>query len=250
MKQSVRIIATENPDMPVISADTAYATGGIAVVIPVLENDSDPQGEAIEINGFTNPISGTVELTGGSITYTPHLSFTGVDQFSYSIREVNDHSIYTNSAWVKVFVSKNPHCPVGVPDNASGTTFIPMTIDVLPNDFDPDGDSVVLSYVSHGTITSDNKILFQSSPLALGTDSLFYRIMEVNNTESYSELTKVTIQLAANPDLPIAVDDYATAHAGIPIEIRPLLNDIINPQDSLILLPGSTGHTRQLHIDR
>ncbi|MFH1121192.1 MAG: Ig-like domain-containing protein [Bacteroidota bacterium] len=233
-KVTVRIIATENPDMPVISPDTAYTTGGITVVIPVLENDSDPQGEAIEIKGFTNPMNGTIEQNGGSLTYTPHFSFAGIDQFSYSIREENDNSIYTSSAWVKIFVNKNPHCPVGVADTAYGTTYIPMTIDVLPNDFDPDGDIFVIKDVSKGTITSDNKILYQSTPLAMDVDSLFYRIMESGNPLSYSEWIKVTVQLAVNPDLPVAVDDYVTTHAGVPIEIRPLLNDIQNAQDTLV----------------
>lgn len=96
-------------------------------------------------------------------------------------------------------------------------------------------DAFVIKDVSRGTITADNKILFQSSPLALGQDSIFYRVMEANNPLSFSELTKVNIQLAVNPDLPVTVDDYVNAHAGIPIEIRPLLNDIKNAEDTFIL---------------
>jgi hypothetical protein len=235
---TARIFTLDNPDIPVIMPDTAYATGGISVSIPVLANDSDPQGDAIEIKTFTQPSNGSVTLAGDALVYLPDLSFAGVDQFFYSIREKLDNTIYTGNALVKVFVSKNPNCPVGVEDFASGTTALPMTIDVLANDYDSNGDELAVKDVSNGTITNDNKILFQSSPLALGQDSIFYRVMEANNPLSFSEWTKVNIQLAVNPDLPVAMDDYATAHAGIPIEIRPLLNDIKNAQDTLILGPA------------
>ena len=238
----VRILTIDNPDIPVIMPDTAFATGGISLSIPVLDNDSDLQGDAIEINTFTQPSKGSVTLAGDDLVYLPHLSFTGVDQFTYSIKEKLDHTIYTGNTTVTVFVSKNPDCPVGLEDFASGTTALPITIDVLANDYDPNGDALAIKDVSHGTITSDNKILFQSSPLALGQDSIFYRVMEANNPLSFSEWTKVNIQLAINQNLPVAVDDYTTAHAGIPIEIRPLLNDIRNGEDTLTLFAVSNNH--------
>jgi hypothetical protein len=247
---TVRIYTLENPDIPVIKPDTAYATGGIPVSIPVLNNDSDPQGDAIEIKTFTQPSNGSVTLAGDALVYLPDLSFAGTDQFLYSIRETNDNSIYTGNATVKVFVSKNPNCPVGVEDFASGTTALPMTIDVLANDYDSNGDALVIKDVSHGTITADNKIHFQSSPLSLGQDSIFYRVMEANNPLSFSEWTRVNIQLAVNPDLPVTVDDFATTHAGIPIEIRPLLNDIKNAQDTLILGPSFVEYDKEQGIVR
>ncbi|MHC1773959.1 MAG: Ig-like domain-containing protein [Lentimicrobium sp.] len=232
---TVRIYTIDNPDIPVISPDTAYSTGGIAVSIPVLDNDSDPQGDEIEISTITQASDGLVTINGDELTYLPDLSFTGTDQFQYNIRETADHSIYTDKTTVKVYVSKNPDCPVGVEDNASGTTAVPMTIDVLANDYDVNGDAFEIKDVSRGTITAENKILFQSLPTALGQDSIFYRVMETNNPLSFSEWTKVNIQLAVNPDLPVTVDDYLTTHAGIPIEIRPLINDIRNAEDTLIL---------------
>ncbi len=235
----VRVLNTPNPDMPVVMPDTAYTTGGIGITIPVMENDYDPQGDLIEIKTFTQPKHGTVEKIGDSLRYLPELSYAGADEFEYCIREKIETGIYTANAKVKIYVSKNPNCPVGLPDIASGTTAIPMIIDVLPNDYDINGDSLIIKDVSTGTITADNKILYQSSPLTLGQDSITYRVMEAGNPASFSEWTKVNIQLAVNHDLPVAVSDYATTHAGIPIAIRPLLNDILNAEDTLIL--RSTG---------
>lgn len=234
----VIIHTTVNPDIPVIITDTAYATGGIPESLAVLANDSDPQGDQIEIKDFTQPKHGSVEQSGNNLVYSPDLSFAGVDDFYYSIREKEDPTIYSQSVPVTVFVSKNPDCPVGVSDMASGTTALPLIIDVLANDYDINGDLLEIMDVSSGTITADNKILYQSSPITLGQDSIRYRIRETGNPSSYSQWTQVNIQLAVNPDLPVAVTDYATTHAGIAVEIKPLLNDIQNAADTLILMKG------------
>ncbi|MDY0344876.1 MAG: Ig-like domain-containing protein [Lentimicrobium sp.] len=231
----VVITNTPNPDMPIITPDTAYTTGGFAIIIPVLENDMHPEGDPIEIRSYTQATNGSVHQVEDALLYTPQLSFSGVDVFKYSIRKTDDPGIYTRDATVTVYVTKNPDCPVGVPDVASGVTAMPILIDVLANDYDINGDSLILKDVSAGSITADNKILFQSSPLSLVKDSLLYRVREANNPESYSEWTKVNIQLSLNPDLPVAVEDYATTRAGIPLIIKPLTNDIKNAADTLII---------------
>lgn len=242
---SVRVIGIENPDMPVIRPDTAYTTGGLAAGIAVLENDTDPQGELTEINGFSQGSYGTVTQSGDSLVYLPELSFAGVDGFTYGIREKSDPSVYTAYVAVTVYVGKNPNCPIAVTDHASGITARPVTIDVLANDTDINGDSFVIKDVSGGTITAGNTIVFQSSPLAMGLDSIFYRIEESGNSLSYSEWTPVYIALAVNPDLPVAVNDTVSTHAGIPVEIRPLLNDLNNAEDTLILRFAAVVYPRQ-----
>lgn len=232
---TVSILSTYNPDVPVIMPDTAYATGGIPVLIPVLVNDYDPQGEEIEIHSVSYPGQGSAVISGDFIEFTPPLSFAGNVQFYYTINEKDDPAIYTEKASVTVYVAKNPDCPVGVDDFVSGTAALPMTIDVLANDYDPGNGALIIKDVSIGSITADNKILYQPNPLTQGQDSIFYRAQKANHAASYSEWTKVYIQLAVNPALPVAVNDYANAHAGIPIEIRPLLNDIKNAEDTIYL---------------
>lgn len=234
---TVRVNVADNPDIPVISPDTAHTIGGLAAGIAVLENDIDPQGDLTEINEFSQGSNGSVSQSGDTLIYLPELSFAGVDSFTYSIREKSDPSVYTADMAVTVFVGKNPNCPAGVADHASGTTARPVTIDVLANDTDINGDAFEIKDVSGGTITADNKIVFQSSPLVMGMDSIFYRIVETGNSLSYSEWVPVYIELAINPDLPVAVNDTVTTHAGIPVEIRPLLNDLYNAEDTLILGP-------------
>ena len=235
-KAMVRGSLLPNPDMPVINPDNVTATGGVQLEIDVLSNDSDPQGEAIEVANYTHPSQGTLTLTNNKFYYTPALSYKGSDSFSYNIRETDDNSIYSGHTTVTIDVLKNPDCPVGVADYASGMTGVEMIIDVLPNDYDPNGDAIMLKSVTGATITADQKIRYRPSNLQFHSDTIYYKIAEVNNLNSFSEFTPVYITLATNPNLPVAIADTIRVRGGIPVSIKPLQNDIKNGADTLRLV--------------
>lgn len=72
---------------PVAVDDAATTTIGIPVVIAVLANDSDPDGDPLSI-ATTPPAFGTIAVAGGSITYTPTTAgVTGIDTFTYTISD-------------------------------------------------------------------------------------------------------------------------------------------------------------------
>lgn len=232
------IYIAENPDIPVAVNDSANSIGGIAVDIPVLENDYDTQGDLIEIDYFNQPNNGIVVRNNNILTYLPNLSFSGVDNFTYRIREVVDTVIISRYATVFVTVTKNPNCPIGVTDHATGTSFIPINIDVLQNDYDVNGDPFEIMDVRTrgGTaFINGTSINYTSYSTTFFMDSLEYRIRQTNDTLFFSEWTKVYIQLSINPNLPVTVDDSVSTRAGVPIDIYPLRNDILNSSDTLII---------------
>ena len=86
--------------------DSAFTTMNVPVEIDVLSNDVDPDGDAIEISNYDadSLYGGTVELTddGLQVLYTPPADFTGVDNFTYEICEVDNS---TAAAAAQVFVT-------------------------------------------------------------------------------------------------------------------------------------------------
>jgi hypothetical protein len=241
----VRLNVSYNLDIPVAMPDSAYTTGGIPVTISVLDNDYDPQGEDIEIKDHSSGGAGTVTQSGNSFTFTPFISFAGEGGFSYNVSETADTNIYSHYTPVKVEVAKNPDCPVGVPDHAAGMTWSPITLDVLANDYDVNGDPLeIMDVETSGTADiSGNKIIYTSDQLAFPYDSLFYRVRQANDTDYYSEWTSVYIDLSPNPALPVASADYVIAPFALPVIISPLLNDIGNSADSLKILAVSSSTT-------
>lgn len=226
---------TTNPDMPQIYPDRIISTGGIEIMADVLDNDLDNQGDLIEIAGFSQPAHGTLILSNNKFYYTPELSYTGNDSFKYSIREALDTTIYTSYTNVDITVLKNPDCPVAVADEAQGMTAVELIIDVLANDYDINDDAFIITKIDGGTITADQKVKYKSSNLQLNADTIFYKIAETGNPNSFSEWTPVCISLAVNPGLPVAVADTILVRGGIPVSFRPLMNDIPNSIDTLIM---------------
>lgn len=67
------------------SVTTAYQT---AVKVSVLANDSDPDGDTLSIQSFTQPSGGTVTANSdGTLTYSPNAGFVGSDTFNYTVSD-------------------------------------------------------------------------------------------------------------------------------------------------------------------
>ncbi|MBP0016119.1 MAG: trypsin-like serine protease [Cyanobacteria bacterium SBLK] len=98
-----RIFIRDNDSPPVARNDTASTTPNTAVVIPVLLNDTDSNGQGISIQNAdgTSANGGTVSVQGNSLVYTPRFGFIGGDTFTYRI--VNDDG-RTSAATVRTAV--------------------------------------------------------------------------------------------------------------------------------------------------
>ncbi len=54
------------------------------MIIDVLANDFDPEGRDLEIDGFTNPYKGALDmLDDGTLVYRPFKDYEGTDTFDY-----------------------------------------------------------------------------------------------------------------------------------------------------------------------
>jgi uncharacterized repeat protein (TIGR01451 family) len=71
---------------PVAQDDSAATAQDTPVTIPVLANDSDPDGDALTVTVTTPPSNGSAVVNPDkTITYTPGPGFTGTDSFVYQI---------------------------------------------------------------------------------------------------------------------------------------------------------------------
>ena len=72
---------------PVAANDAAFTTIDNNVLVDVLANDSDPDGDAISLIAAQGAAHGTVAIQSGMVRYTPSAGFTGSDAFTYQIRD-------------------------------------------------------------------------------------------------------------------------------------------------------------------
>jgi len=90
---------------PIAQADSATTIRNTTVNIPVLANDSDPDGDTLTITAVTQGANGTVTIINGGtrVTYRPKSGFIGTDSFTYT---VSDGTGNTATATVTVTVNK------------------------------------------------------------------------------------------------------------------------------------------------
>jgi hypothetical protein len=72
---------TANDDAATVLADTA-------IIIDLLANDTDGDGDPLTITGLDQPTNGRLQDHGdGRVTYTPDAGFTGEDSFTYTVAD-------------------------------------------------------------------------------------------------------------------------------------------------------------------
>ncbi len=228
------VSACDHP--PIVRDDTANTTTARPVTIAVLANDFDSDGDAMTVTGVTRPAHGTAVVNGSApntVTYTSSSGFTGTDTFNYT---VSDGKGGTATAKVTVTVSTPPnHPPVAADDTASTAKNKAVTIAVLANDTDPDGDPLTImsvSIASNGSVTATaTRVTYTPNRNFLGTDSFTYSITDGRGGSASARVT-VTVAEGANHK-PKAMDDTATTTAGRPVTINVVANDTDADGDTL-----------------
>ena len=129
---------------PVGVNDTGATFGAAPLVLSVLANDTDPDGDRLSIEAVTAPSSGTavINALAGTITYTAAVGSSGLSTFSYTL---TDRRGGFSTATVSVAING---APLAVADTATVTAGLSATIDVLANDSDPDSDPLVITSVT------------------------------------------------------------------------------------------------------
>jgi Cadherin-like domain len=137
-------------DVPVAVDDQATTPEDSSVIIDVLANDSDPDGDTLSIDLSASVASdGSVSDNGdGTLTYTPGQDFNGTDGFDYNVDDGHDG---VATGHVAVTVTPVNDAPIGVVDTYSFTTATLSTTHptgVLANDADVDGPALHAALVT------------------------------------------------------------------------------------------------------
>jgi MYXO-CTERM domain-containing protein len=189
--------------VPVVRDDVVTVVEDGSVVVDVLENDEDPDGDSLEIRDITTaPEHGTAVVVDGQVVYTPAEGFVGEDSFVY---EACDGDDMCDSAVVTVTVVQGGtgnRQPVAQDDVAEVDEDGEVTIAVLDNDVDPDGDSLevrdIVNEPGHGTATIvDGAVVYVPNADYNGEDSFTYQVCDGGGL---CDTATVTVTVVAVPD--------------------------------------------------
>ncbi|WP_104047700.1 tandem-95 repeat protein [Vibrio jasicida] len=234
MTDEASVTISVNPvnDAPVAVDDIATTDEDTPVTIDVLPNDTDLDNDTLTIVSASVPIEqGIVEIVDGKLVFTPAENFNGEATITYV---VSDGEL-TDEATVSVTVNPVNDAPIANDDSATTDEDTPVTIDVLPNDTDVDGDTLTIVNASvpaeQGTVEIvDGKLVFTPAENFNGEATISYTVSD-GALEDEAE-----VSVTVNP-----LNDAPTTENAIPSQVLPEdfaeytinLNDVFSDVDNL-----------------
>ncbi|WP_254661966.1 tandem-95 repeat protein [Vibrio parahaemolyticus] len=187
-------------DAPNAENDVITTGEDTAVTIDVLVNDSDVEGDVLSIQSASVPSEqGSVDIVDGKLVFTPAENFNGEATITYIVTDGD----LTDEAKVTVTVTPVNDSPVAVDDTTSIQEDTAVTIDVLTNDTDVDGDKLSIESASvpkeQGTVeVVDGKLVFTPAENFNGDAEITYTVTDGELTDE----AKVTVTVNPVNDAP------------------------------------------------
>ncbi|MFA7274273.1 MAG: Ig-like domain-containing protein [Crocinitomicaceae bacterium] len=243
---TIIVVDTTGPNnVPIANDDQVTTPQGTSIVVNPLANDSDVDGDPLTVIILAGPFSlgssaGPVG-TNGTIPFNPGAGFTGIDSIQYQICD-NGTPALCDIAWIYINVSPvvdTPNvAPIATDDFASTDEDTPVTIDVLVNDSDPNGNGlnnpIIFVPPNNGTATvnTNGTITYVPNPNFSGTDTLQYIVCD-NGIPSLCDTATVVITVNGVNNGPSFIDIivYMPENSSLGVNVGAAASD---PENNLL----------------
>ncbi|MDR0782438.1 MAG: hypothetical protein LBE83_01580, partial [Propionibacteriaceae bacterium] len=244
----------EKPDRtgenhPPRAYDDAFgARAGTSVLLPVVENDLDEDGDLLTVELLGDlPRGYTISTVYSNSVFQLNVPATATGTLSFRYK-VSDGRGGEDEANVKVAIYSDSinTAPTAIRSTVlTVTSGHQVTHNILSNWRDPEGDPIFLI----GAITSpedmvttlqDGSVTFQDGGVSTGVKVVQVTVSDGKLATTSEVLVNV---LPAGNRPPVAVPDLVSGTAGTPIMIRPLDNDT-DPDGDVLRLTAVEGDSR------
>ncbi|SDZ75221.1 IPTL-CTERM protein sorting domain-containing protein [Thiothrix caldifontis] len=191
-------------------------------------------GSVALMNNSTDPFNQPPEAPNNSAGTNPGNQFANA---GWGVTDDNDYSgNYGKAANCSDVVIPTNNAPSAVIDKVTTTAGSPITVDVLANDSDADGDKLTVSAVTSGengtVVLQDGKPMYTPNAGFSGTDSFTYTVSDGKDTASATVTVTVT---AVTPALEATTDNFTVDASNPSSSLDVLANDKIPADQSVIL---------------
>ena len=228
----VDVIGDSSPNRsPVALPDVARAIVGNAVVIPVLANDGDPDGDVLSVSSVAAVPDAVTRVSADrrSVIFEQLGQLPGTVRFSYTVTDDRGAKATSTVALGMFAVPVLNRPPVAAPDAYSVVAGSGDTVfDVLANDSDPDGDRITLRSVTASSdvnaVVAGSRVRFTAPNNAASAPVSFQYSIDDGRGGSGTGNVSVTVR-ASKAGAPKAVDDVFTVRSNSVSELAVLRND-------------------------
>ncbi|WP_166791824.1 Ig-like domain-containing protein [Cryobacterium frigoriphilum] len=232
---------------PVAVDDTVSVRAGDIVTIPVLDNDSHPNGDTISlapalVAPLVDPADGELFVAENTLRFQAGTTAKTV----YATYEVVDSLGQKDAGYVTIQIlalnaeTNSPPRPQDITARVlSGNT---VRIPIPLGQIDPDGDSIEL--VGQGTAPAKGRIVevgtswlaYEAFTASTGTDSFTYVVRDRLGAEAQATILVGIARPGASNQKPYAVKDAVSARPDRTLAVPVLVNDTDPDGDTLSLV--------------
>jgi hypothetical protein len=204
---------------PVItSANAANVAENTTTVLTVTATDADlpVQTVSFSITGGADSSKFSIDTNTGELTFQAAPDYenpTDADTDNVYVVQVtaNDGAGLTTTQTINVTVTGVNEAPVGNNDTATTYEFIPITFNVVSNDTDPEGDTLVVSAVTqgaNGTVTfAGGSVTYTPNANFSGLDSFTYTVSDGNGGTSTATIRVTVTPVITETTTPTETED-------------------------------------------
>jgi hypothetical protein len=214
--------------------------------LAVLSNDSNVAGGVVSLVSAPQLGSATVNADG-SLTYTPGLNANGNDSLSYT---VTVGTAVSNAATVAIGITPVNDPPTAANDTATTTANVPVNINVLANDTDPDGAADLVAAVNLTQPAADASASVAGGVVSFnatvaGTYSFTYAAQDV--AQATSAAATVTVTVLGGDSVNIGRAEYVRSNSNLraqgtvsPAAAETITLSFVNSAGTILGAAGST----------
>ena len=144
---TVEVTVTPVNDAPEATDDQATTLEDEAIEIPVLDNDTDLDGDRLSVQSVSPPEYGAAAIAadGTNVSYVPDANYHGPDRFTYVVADPDGLADTASVEVTVVPVNDGPAAVGEIPDQMLDEGGDGVTVELTPFFADIDGDPLVFS---------------------------------------------------------------------------------------------------------
>ncbi|WP_435736809.1 Ig-like domain-containing protein [Cellulosimicrobium sp. PMB13] len=245
----VRVVAVPAPTKlqpPNAVADEVMVHTGDVVTIPVLKNDTHPDGLELflqpELEQDVDPTLGEAFVSEDTLRFRAGAE-AGTAHAIYRVRDANGQE---DSAQVTIRIRDDEDNEPPQPRDIEARVLsgAAVRVDVPLHGIDPDGDSVqvtgVASAPSKGTArVVDGSLEYSASKSSTGLDTFTYSVLDARGATATGTVRVGISRPAETNQAPVAVDDEITVRPDRTVSVAALRNDTDPDGDQVALVPSA-----------
>jgi len=221
-------------DFPIAENDQGIVTQSQTIIISVLDNDLEVDGDEVIISIFNQSANGQIDIINNELEYTASNNFAGIETITYLLCDDNVANL-CDTAIVTIEVLIDVIYPLANDDDFSVVEDETEAISPLDNDTFLVGNDTTITILEgpyNGNISSiDFGYYYQPNPNYFGIDSMLYQVCNVILDTIICDTASIYIDVISVNDAPIANNDFVQIgeEETIIIDVQANDEDLDNP---------------------